>query len=187
MGLFSRLVRNIGRIAEDVAPVVLPAVGVVGGGLLLRGILGAQPPTAGGSGAIVQQNLARPGCPSPGFVGSMSPAANPITRAAITPGFDVNRLPARPQFGLLQTLLAQLQAGQPPVPQTTSFRQQGFGQAVSPSFRPFTPSFRSGQPGVQGQFVPGVSQGFAPQFQPPTPRFAPRFARGFGGFGFGGF
>lgn len=189
MGLFSRLVKNIGRIAEDVAPVVVPALGIAGGiagaAFLARGILGPQPPSAGGSGAIVQQNLARPGCPPAGFVGAKQPGANPITRAALTPGFDVNRLPARPRFGFLQTLRAQLQAFQPPVPQTTSFRQQGFGQAVSPSFRPFTPSFRSGQLGVQGQFVPGVSQGFAPQFAPAV-RAAPRFG-GFGGFGFGGF
>lgn len=191
MGLFSRIVKNIGRIAEDVAPVVVPLVaGAIGGvaGVALAGAL-FPPPSAGGSAAVVQANLGRPGCPSAGIVGSNAPFANPITRAAISPGFDVNRLPARPVFGAIQQLIAQ----QPQFlfPQTTSFRQQGFGQAVSPSFRPFTPSFRTGQPGVQGQFVPGVSQGFAPQFpqqfpRAPIQRFAGRFG-GFGGFGFGGF
>lgn len=185
MGLFSRIATNIGRVFQDVAPIVSIVSPIAGGALALGGgILGPQPSTAGGAAAVVRQNIAAPQCPPPGFQGARSPAANPITRAAIFPPFDTSRLPARPVFGAIQTQLAQQPQFQ--FPQTTSFRQQGFGASVSPSFRPFAPSFRSGIPGVQGQFFPGVSQGFAPAFA--QPQFQ---AAGFGGGGvfnrFGGF
>jgi len=206
MGLFSSIssafksvVTNVQRVVEDVAPIAVPlALGVLTGGVgalaagVIPQLLGGltQPPSA--PGAVAQQTFARTGgCPTPGILGNPNPFANPLARAAIFPGFNTAALPARPLFGALQTLRAQFP--QPTFPQTTSFNQQAFGGSVAPQFRPFAPSFRSGQPGFSGQFQPGISAGFNPQFaQFPQQQFArPQFAQprfsGFGGFGGFGF
>jgi len=201
MGLFSKIFTNISRVVADVAPIVAAIAPIVapGIGTVIGGVLGGltQPPTS--AGAVAQQTFARTGgCPTPGFLGNPNPFANPQARAAIFPGFNTAALPARPLFGAQQTFNAQFR--QPPFPQTTSFNQQAFGGSVAPQFRPFAPSFRSGQPGFSGRFQPGVSAGFNPQFaqfpqqqfaqqQFAQPQFAqPQFARprfgGFGGFGF---
>ncbi len=179
----SRVISDIPAVIEAVAPIALqafaPQIAPFLGGL-------AQPPSPN-PGVVAQQTFARTGgCPVPGILGNPNPFANPQARAAIFPGFNVDALPARPQFGL-NALLANL-FGQPRV-QTTSFNQGAFGASVAPQFRPFTPSFRSGQPGISGQFQPGISTGLAPQFQQPQfqqPQFArPQFGfGGFGGFGF---
>ncbi len=203
MGLFSSFKRaissvttNISRVISDI-PAVVEAVAPIAVGILapqlaplLGGALGGltQPPAS--AGAVAAQTFARTGgCPVPGILGNPNPFANPQARAAIFPGFNTSALPARPFFGFQQTLRAQFP--QPQFPQTTSFNQQAFGGSVAPQFRPFTPSFRSGQPGFSGQFQPGVSAGFNPQFaQFPQQQFArPQFAQPrFGGFGgFGGF
>lgn len=202
MGLFSRLRRNIrrigrdvGEIAEAVAPIAVPLLlGGVGAAILpqlLPGILGTPPSSAGGAGAVAQQALTGPRCPV-GFVGGRS-NSSPIARAAFSPGFDVNRLPARSRFAGQQ--FGQFGTIPPPFafPQTTGFSQQSFGAPLAPSFRPFQPSFRSGRFGFSGQAPAGFSQGFDPQrltsqqFQQFAPRLQQQVPRQFTGFGFGGF
>jgi len=197
----SRVISDIPAVVEAVAPIALQAF-APGLAPILGGVLGGltQPPTS--AGAVAAQTFARTGgCPIPGVLGNPNPFANPQARAAIFPGFNTGALPARPFFGALQTLRGQFP--QPQFPQTTSFNQQAFGGSVAPQFRPFVPSFRSGQPGFSGQFQPGISTGFNPQFaqfpqqqfaQPQfaQPQFAqPQFAQsrfaGFGGFGGFGF
>jgi len=146
-------------------------------------------------------------------MGAQSPFANPIARAQFFPPFNPATIPARPlqaQNAQLEALLAQLFQSQ----QTTSFNQGAFGQSVGPSFRPFAPSFRSGQFGFSGGFRPGISQGLAVSAadpfgrQPQQQQFDPVFQQiisrtpqqfgfaaqprvqqfgGFGGFGGGGF
>jgi len=210
MGLFSSIssafksvVSNVTRVVEDVAPIAIPlAIGAFTGGLgaaIIPQLLGGltQPPAS--AGGVAQATFARTGgCPVPGTLGNPNPFANPQARAAFFPGFNTGALPARPMFGALQTIRAQFP--QPTFPQTTSFNQQAFGGSVAPQFRPFVPSFRSGRPGFSGQFQPGISTGFNPQFaqfpqqqQFAQPRFAqqqfqpPSFAQRFGGFGGFGF
>lgn len=204
MGLFSsissafkRVVTNVTRVIEDV-PAVVEAVAPIALAALapqLAPLFGglAQPPAAN-AGVVAQQTFARTGgCPVPGILGNPNPFANPQARAAIFPGFNTAALPARPAFGLQQILNNLFP--QPQFPQTTSFNQAAFGASVAPQFRPFAPSFRSGQQGFSGQFQPGISTGLAPQFaqqQFVQPQFAqqqfaqPRFG-GFGGFGGFGF
>lgn len=148
-------------IIQTVAPLAAPLLGQFIGGRQQLDFLRLQQATpGGGAGAVAASNALTPRT-NIGFLGNQLTGANPITRAQIFPPFDTSRLPSRPQFGLIELLQALLPQFQ--FPQTTSFRQQGFGASVSPGFRPFTPSFRSGQLGTQGQFFPGVSQGFAPQ------------------------
>ncbi len=177
----TRVVSDIPAVVEAVAPIALqafaPQLAPFLGGL-------AQPPSAN-AGVVAQQTFARTGgCPVPGILGNPNPFANPLARAAISPGFNTAALPARPQFGLQQILAGLFP--QPQFPQTTSFSQASFGSSVAPQFRPFAPSFRSGQFGFSGQFQPGISTGLAPQF--PQQQFAqPQGFGGFGGFGFGGF
>jgi len=213
MGLFKRLRRNIRRIASDVgqialqaAPIALGVAGGIGGAQLLGGLFSG----AGGSGAIVQSNQFGPP-PGIGFVGNQVPSANPIFRAATTPGFDTSRLPARPAFGLAELLrvLQQQQFPQPqPFQQTQQIRQAQFGRPVRPTFRGFTPSFRSGRGQIPVDFPePTFAAGIpfdprARQFEALPPQQFPRqflpqrrgFQRpSFGGFGltgrpsFGGF
>jgi len=138
------------------------------------------------------------GRPPLGVLGSQSPFANPIARAQFFPPFNPATIPARPlqaENARLTALIQQLLGGQ--APQTTSFNQGAFGSTIGPGFRPFAPSFRSGQVGFSGGFRPGISRGLAPQFQQPfQPQFQPQFQQqfqaprqfgGFGGGGFGGF
>lgn len=217
MGLFSSLSRFVSKIAGTAgslvstvataitplariaAPIVSQVIAAKTGGLLGGGARGA---SAVGQFAQMQQR------PPLGFLGSQSPFANPIARAQFFPAFNPATIPARPQT-FQNALLAQLQQQQfGGFGQTTSFNQSGFGQSVGPSFRPFAPSFRSGQFGFSGEFRPGFSRGLAPQFPqqfqqqqfqqfaPPfqQQQFAPQFQQprvsgfgGFGGFGGGGF
>ena len=174
MGLFSSFRRRLQRAAESavssvtqfaqealpIAAQFVPGIGGVAAGLLGPAL--GPPSAAGGSAAVVQANLAMAGsCPPPGLRGQRSPAANPITRAAISPGFDVNRLPSRPAFGLQQTIRAQF-------PEPTflqgleRFAGLQFGAPVRPTFRPFVPSFRSGRP----QAPITAPQDFGAQFGP---------------------
>lgn len=173
-------------IIQTIAPLAAPIVGGFFQSQQQQQLLQLLMQQGGASGVaagnLLQQQQAV------GTVGSQVTSANPISRAQFFPPFDVNRLPSRPVFGAIQTQLARFPQFQ--FPQTTSFRQQGFGAAVSPGFRPFTPSFRSGQLGTQGQFVPGIAQGFDPRLggqfaRPPAPvrPFGAVFNR-FGGFGF---
>jgi len=188
----SQLLGAAAPIIQTVAPLAAPILSQFLGGrqqldlarLQQQGLAGG----AGGSQAVARANLLQPRS-NIGFAGNQLPGANPITRAQFFPPFDPFRLPSRPVFGAIQRQNAQFPQFQ--FPQTTSFRQQGFGASLSPGFRPFQPSFRSGQFGTQGQFVPGVSQGFAPQFPrqqfqrgpAPVRPFRSVFNR-FGGFGF---
>jgi len=203
MGLFSSIksaiegvVTNVARVVSDVpavieaaapialaafAPQIAPLVGQFFGGATFP----SQAP-----GAVAQASFAQTGgCPISGVLGNPNPFANPLARAAISPGFNIGAFPARPAFGLQQ--MANAFFPQPQFPQTTSFNQAGFGSSVAPQFRPFAPSFRSGQFGFSGQFQPGISQGLAPQsFQFPgqqqftqQPTAFTRFG-GFPGFGF---
>lgn len=160
----SKFTGTLAKGVSSLAQIAAPFVGAGIGGFLAQQLA---PGVEGqGTAAVVRSNLAMRGsCPIPGLAGNRTPSANPITRAAISPGFDLSRIPARP----LQALFGGLQ--RPQFQQTTSFRQQAFGASVGPSFRPFTPSFRSGQLGSTGQFQPGIARGLD-----------------FGGFGgFGGF
>jgi len=189
MGLLS----NIRRVFKDVAgavkvaapilaPLALGAGGFFaarflsnrfggGGGGGLAGILGGA--GGGGSQAVVASNFATAGgCPAPGFQGNRSPFANPIFRNATSVGFNPNVLPARPQVAQNSQLAQLLQLLAGPTQQTTSFNQGAFGATVAPSFRPFSPSFRSGQVGFSGGFTPGISQGLAPRFLTRAPQLA---------------
>jgi len=173
--LFRRVTTNVGRIFEDTADIA-EAVAPIALQLAAPGLAGAFSAAnpAGGSQAVAQANLAQPGCPPAGFQGNRTPGANPITRAAISPGFDVNRLPARPLFGAEQTIRAQFPQVQ--FPQGLSlFEQQIFGAPVNPSFRPFTPSFRSGRPSLSQVGRPPVQD---------TALIQGRQQNFFGGFGF---
>lgn len=222
MGLFSSFTRAIGGLVGDVAggvatifrgaaPLVRAATPIAIAAIQARtgGGIAALAGGAGRGSQAVGQFAALNRRPPLGVQGSQSPFANPIARAQFFPAFNPATIPARPLAGqnaLIQQLLALLQA--PPVP-PTSFNQQSFGQTVAPGFRPFTPSFRSGQFGFSGGFQPGISRGFDPRFAP-APTFDPVFqeiisrtpqqfgfappppppprVRGFGGFGrFGGF
>jgi len=201
MGLFSGIssvISSIGGAVSGIvtaaAPIAISAIQAKFGGLS----------AAGGAGAVGLAAL-QGGRPPLGVLGAQSPFANPIARAQFFPPFNPATIPARPlqgQNALIQQLLALLQG---PVQQTTSFNQGAFGATVAPGFRPFSPSFRSGQFGSSGGFQPGISRGLAPQrFQPQfqqqfQPQFQPQFQQqfqaprqfqrfgGFGGGGFGGF
>ena len=173
MGLFKKIFRSVKRIARDVVSVAAPVISAVapiafpGIGGLLAGFL-PQPSPAGGSQAVVAaRGIVPPQCNAPGVLGGRF---SPIFNAALNPPFNPATLPARPFFGQQQILRQQFQAQTVPFAQTTSFNQGAFGASVGPSFRPFAPSFRSGQVGVSGAFTPGLSRGLAPQL-----------------FGFGGF
>jgi len=145
--------RQVSRVQRDIIEPAIPiALGVAGGivgGQLLGGLLQG----AGGAEAIAQSNLAQGNlacpAPTPGFVGNQVPSANPITRAFISPGFDVNRLPARPAFGRFQQF-KQFLAEEFPQPQpfqnVSDILPGRFGEPTRPTFRSFTPSFRSGRP-----------------------------------------
>jgi len=225
MGLFSNIKRifsDVRDIAKTVVPLAVPLIGAGFAGFALSRflpkLLAGGPPMgaeglttgAGGAFAVAAANQARP-FPGLGVLGSQFAAANPLTRAFSSPGFQQGTLPARPAVGrnaLIQQLLALLQG---PPQQTTSFNQQAFGASVSPSFRPFAPSFRSGQAGFGGPFRPGISRGLAVSAadpfgrQPVSQAFDPVFqqiisrtpqqfgfrqprVQAFGGFGgFGGF
>lgn len=179
-GGVSQVAKVAAPIVQTIAPLAAPIFSQFLAGSQQQQLLQLQL-GQGGSGAIAAANQLTPRTPI-GFQGNQVPGANPIARAAFFPPFDQSRLPSRPVFGAFQQQLAQFPQFQPP--QTTSFRQQGFGAPVAPSFRPFTPSFRSGQLGTQGQFFPGVSQGFDPRFG--GQQFAPQRPAqpvGFGGFG----
>lgn len=173
MGLFSSISRSIKRVVSDVvgvasalAPIALPFLAPGIGGLL-GGLLGG-PSAAGGSQAVIAaRGIVPPQCNAPGVLGGRF---SPIFNAALNPPFNPATLPSRPLFGQQQIALQQFKAQSVPFPQTTSFNQGAFGASVGPSFRPFAPSFRSGQVGVSGGFTPGLSRGLAPQL-----------------FGFGGF
>jgi len=191
MGLFSGLQRlaqsavssvtQVAAAALPIASLAFPGFGAIAGQFLGPALgLGAPPSAAGGAQAVVQANLAmRAGCPPPGLQGSRSPFANPITRAATTPGFDVNRLPARPVFGAGQVFRSQLPPPAQPFQGESLFRQRRFGAPVRPTFRPFGPSFRSGRAALPERFDPRT-------LGPPIP--PSRFTGGFGGFGgLGGF
>jgi len=183
MGLFKNLKRVFSDVGAGIkvaapilAPIALgaggffaakflaPRIGALfadqgGGGGGLAGLLGG-----GGSQAVVASNFATAGgCPAPGFQGNRSPFANPIFRNATSVGFNTATIPARPQVAqnALLEAIGRLFAG--PTQQTTSFNQGAFGATVAPSFRPFAPSFRSGQQGFSGPFMPGISQGLAPR------------------------
>jgi len=203
-GLISTVASAITPLARIAAPIIGQAIQARAGG----GLLAQRGASAVGAAALLDRR------PPLGVMGAQSPFANPIARAQFFPPFNPATIPARPlqgQNAQLQALLAQLFQSQ----QTTSFNQGAFGQSVGPSFRPFAPSFRSGQFGQSGQFRPGISRGLAPQFpqqfqqqfqpqfqqqfQPQfqqqfQPQFQPQFFQprvpqfgGFGGFGGGGF
>jgi len=160
MGLFSFVKKAVGSVFEAAAPLIQIAAPIAGGLLAAKfapalGILGG----AAGAPPATSSNPV-------GFSGSCTPGANPITRAATSPGFNVLSLPSRPFQGF-NAAQSQVQQANP-VPQTTSFNQGSFGASVSPSFRPFTPSFRSGQVGASG-LAPGQPRGLDLSF-------------GFGGF-----
>lgn len=171
MGLSSFLSKTIGSLSQGVAtifsaaaplvtaiaPIAISAIQARAGGAFGQAVLAGGIPTGpGGAAQIAQSNFAaQTSCRVPGVAGS-APGANPITRAFISPGFDVRRIPARP---LTPRFTQRIQ-----FQQTTSFNQAAFGGSVAPTFRPFTPSFRSGQIGFSGQFQPGISRGFAPGF-----------------------
>jgi len=168
MGLFSSIssafksvVANVTRVVEDVAPIAVPLLlGGIGAAVIPKLLGGLATPTAA-PGAVAQATFAQTGgCPTPGILGNPNPFANPLARAALSPGFNTAALPARPAFGI-QQILASL-FPQPAFPQTTSFNQASFGASVAPQFRPFAPSFRSGQFGFSGQFQPGFATGLAP-------------------------
>jgi len=199
MGLFSSIKRNISRALSDVrdigkalVPTLVPLAlgGIAGFGLsrFLPKLLAGGPPMgaelgAGGVGAVVQANLQR-FRPPIGFLGNQVSSANPLFRAATSPGFNVNALPARPDQGRNALIAQLLQLLQGPAQQTTSFNQGALGATVAPSFRPFASSFRAGGFGFSGGFRPGFSRGLAPQF---PQQFAQPRVGGFGGFGgFGG-
>jgi len=201
MGLFSGTAGGlISTVATAITPLARIAAPIIGQAIQARagaGLLAQRGASAVGQAALLDRR------PAFGVMGSQSPFANPIARAQFFPPFNPATIPARPlqaQNAQLQALLAQLFQSQ----QTTSFNQGAFGQSVGPSFRPFAPSFRSGQFGQSGQFRPGISQGLAPQFpqqfqqqfQPQfqqqfQPQFQPQFFQPrvpqFGGFGGGGF
>jgi len=216
MGLLSNIKRvfsDVRDIGKALVPTIVPLIGAgfLGAGLgrFLQSQTAAPPMEvltagAGGSLAVRAANQTRT-CPPIGFAGNQVSSANPIFRAANFPAFNPATIPSRPlqaQNSLIQQLLASLQG---PRQQTTSFNQSAFGATVSPSFRPFTPSFRSGQAGISGEFRPGISRGLAPdpladfkaRLAAPSPfqtqsvqmQFQPRVQQfgGFGGLGFGGF
>jgi len=200
MGLFSSISRFIGKVATAITPLARIAAPVLQSFISARtgGLLAG--PGARGAGAVgqVAQLQQRPPL---GFLGSQSPFANPIARAQFFPAFNPATIPARPLTFQNAQIAAFQQQQFGGFGQATSFNQGGFGQSVGPSFRPFSPSFRSGQLGFSGQFRPGFSRGLAPQFpqqfqqQQFAPQFQQQFAQprvpsfgGFGGFGrFGGF
>jgi len=150
MGLFSFVKKTISSVFEAAAPLIQAAAPIAGAVLAAKfapalGILGG----VAGAPPVTSSNPV-------GFAGSCTPGANPITRAATSPGFNTTSLPSRPfqGFNAAQTQVQQAN----PVPQTTSFNQGAFGFSVSPTFRPFTPSFRSGQPSASGA-APGQPRG----------------------------
>lgn len=212
MGLFSSFVKSLTKpltsvlgalapVVQAAAPIltaIAPAAGAFFGGTLsstlsspaLAGVSAINPtPPLGiglagqrGVNAVVGAGATNPSC-SPGVFGTGG-FSNPMARAAVFPGFNTSALPARPLFGFNQQ-----QAffnPQQQFPQTTSFSTPNFGQSVAPSFRPFTPSFRSGMPSPGLNFQPGISigSGFQPQFQPQfqQQQFQQPFAFGFGSF-----
>jgi len=177
------------------APFVAPLVGASAFGQFLgasraalSGVPAISPPLGSGLAgqrgvsAVVQAGALNPSC-VPGVFGAGG-FSNPMARAAIFPGFNTGALPARPLFGFNQ----QQAFFNPPqqFPQTTSFSTPNFGQSVAPTFRPFTPSFRSGMPSPGLNFQPGISigSGFQPGFQPQfqQQQFQQPFAFGFGSF-----
>jgi len=179
VGLFSSISRAIGGITERVGGLFTTVTGAVGGlaGALTPLVQAAAPIASQfisarfgglgglggqrGAGAVTASAFA-PQRPPIGVLGAQSRFANPIARAQLFPPFDPSRLPARPAFGFSQ--LQRAFNPPPRFPQTTAFNQGAFGGTVGPSFRPFAPSFRSGQFGFSGQFQPGFQAGLPGQF-----------------------
>jgi len=170
-GTIGGLVESVGTAVGRAAPAIRAAAPIAQSFIAARtgGLLAGTPPSAaGGAQAVIAaQGIVPAQCPAPGVLGSRF---SPISNAAVNPAFNPNTLPARPFFGAAQIAQQQFQTLSVPFPQTTSFNQGAFGASVGPSFRPFAPSFRSGQVGVSGPFTPGISRGLDPQL-----------------FGFGGF
>ena len=182
MGLFSSLTRVVTRIVGSVggaiggivesagtalgraAPAISAAAPIAIAAIRARSpaaLIPRPPSAAGGSTAVIAaQGIVPPQCNAPGVLGGRF---SPISNAAVNPPFNPFTLPSRPFFGQQQILEQQLKAQTAPFPQTTSFNQGAFGATVGPAFRPFAPSFRSGQVGVSGPFTPGFSRGLAPQ------------------------
>lgn len=192
----SNIATGVLSAAAPLVAAVAPFAGPLAGAFLasrlpgLAGVSAINPSPPIGTGlagqrgvsAIVQSGFQNPSC-TPGVMGAGG-FNNPIAQAALFPGFNPHALPARPMFGQFQ----QQAAFNPPpqFQQTTSFSTPNFGQSVAPSFRPFTPSFRSGMPSPGIGFQPGISQGFGfqPQFQ--QQQFQPQFQQQ-NFFGFGSF
>lgn len=168
-GTIGGLVESIGTGLGRAAPAISAAAPIISAAIAAKtgGALGGFGGAGGATAVVAAQGAAPVTCNAPGVLGGRF---SPIQNAAVNPPFNPFSLPARPFFGQQQIQLQQLQAQSQAFPQTTSFNQGAFGSSVGPSFRPFSPSFRSGQIGASGQFTPGLSRGLAPQL-----------------FGFGGF
>jgi len=194
-GTFSAVTNIASGVLSAAAPIVAavaPFAGPIAGAFLasrlpgLAGVPAINPSPPLGSGlagqrgvsSVVQAGFQNPSC-TPGVFGQGG-FSNPMARAALFPGFNTQALPARPVFGFHQQQQAFFP--QPQFQQTTSFSTPNFGQSVAPSFRPFTPSFRSGMPSPGGNFVPGISQGFGFSQQPVMQPGAFNVGFGFGGF-----
>ncbi len=164
-GGVSQIIGATGGAIGAAAPAITAAAPILQAAIAARtgGLVGSP---AGGAGAVVGSQIQRAPlqCPfQPGVMGN-APGSSPIANAALRMPFNQFALPARPVFGQQQIINTQLQGFLPQAPQTTSFNQGSFGQPVGPTFRPFAPSFRSGQSGFSGPFTPGISQGLAPGF-----------------------